>query len=190
MDQKPKEYFFYINTNECKIIKNGLDWSIATVIYIGIIHFYIDSEFIINSIMAVAIGYIISYFYFYKITYLEYSRKQIQCLMNLRYISLAIFAYRYFFKQTKNITDIKNFIKCMLYQLNENKYVFNDYLNISVFVNSMIHTLQTLIDTSDVTEDEIEAGMGRVEKYFNKSIEIFEDKDEIREWIKKHSQKK
>ena len=76
MIQKSKEYFFYSNTDKYKTITNGLNWSIILVIYCCIFHFCIeyDFDFILNIILAIAVGYIISYFYFSIITYAEIKR--------------------------------------------------------------------------------------------------------------------
>ena len=78
MIQKSKEYFFYSNTDKYKTITNGLNWSIILVIHCCIFHFCIeyDFDFILNIILAIAVGYIIYYFYFSIITYAEIKRNE------------------------------------------------------------------------------------------------------------------
>ncbi|WP_279054671.1 hypothetical protein [Bilophila wadsworthia] len=71
MEPVEKSYFFYKNTPEYKKIQNRLDWSIVAIIYTCAIRIAIDNsyEFFMNVIIAIATGYIISYFYFKLITY-------------------------------------------------------------------------------------------------------------------------
>ena len=71
MEPVEKSYFFYKNTPEYKKIQNRLDWSIVAIIYTCAIRIAIDNsyEFFMNIIIAIATGYIISYFYFKLITY-------------------------------------------------------------------------------------------------------------------------
>ena len=71
MEPVEKSYFFYKNTPEYKKIQNRLDWSIVAIIYTCAIRIAIDNsyEFFMNVIIAIATGYIISYFCFKLITY-------------------------------------------------------------------------------------------------------------------------
>lgn len=71
MEPVEKSYFFYKNTPEYKKIQNRLDWSSVAIIYTCAIRIAIDNsyEFFMNVIIAIATGYIISYFYFKLITY-------------------------------------------------------------------------------------------------------------------------
>lgn len=71
METLEKSYFFYKNTPEYKKIQNRLDWSIVAIIYTCIIRIAIDDtyDFFMNIIIAIAAGYVISYFYFKLITY-------------------------------------------------------------------------------------------------------------------------
>lgn len=81
-----KSYFFYKNTPEYKKIQNRLDWSIVAIIYTCAISKFIGCkyDFFINIIIAIATGYIISYFYFKIVTYKDIVHRE-YALKNILY---------------------------------------------------------------------------------------------------------
>lgn len=154
MNQKRKEYFFYVNTDEYKIIKNGLDWSIILIIYCCIFHFCIDYniDFILNIIVAITIGYIISYFYFYLITLkirIYQEKRAIEILSVFCFIfkenEIDIIHYT---ERIKRITEKNTYFDnwdIIVMNMNVIRYCCDIFLNKNVKTNSDIRELNEIL---------------------------------------------
>ena len=72
MNNINKQFFFYKNTPEYKKIVYYKDWSLVIIYYLIAIRIALfgndNYDFFINVFISIAIGYLISYFYFYLIT--------------------------------------------------------------------------------------------------------------------------
>lgn len=186
MIQKSKEYFFYSNTDKYKTITNGLNWSIILVIYCCIFHFCIeyDFDFILNIILAIAVGYIISYFYFSIITYAEIKRNEDSSIYIIGDVIAVFFKY-------VSYTDIyssdelnKKYTTLYTHLLFIQEKFSNTY-NIDIKFKSIINIIKTSIEDSNQNNDLYIRTNQYIIKLLSQMIFSFEDWQDILEEIKK-----
>ncbi len=185
MEPFKKSYFFYKNTPEYKKIQNRLDWSIAAIIYTCIIRIVIDDtyDFFMNIIIAIAAGYVISYFYFYLITLSDYINKENSVLIILRGIPLNIITIQIKMDKQNEIKDAYIYISSWRTTLDNMKIFFINNSDMYSNIILIIHTLSTLVETKDVTKEEILAGLERIDDKYQKIFDVFADGNEMKDRI-------
>lgn len=186
MIQKSKEYFFYSNTDKYKTITNGLNWSIILVIYCCIFHFCIeyDFEFILNIILAIAVGYIISYFYFSIITYAEIKRNEDSSI----YIigdAIAIFFKYASYTDIYNSDELNKKYTTLYTHLLFIQEKFSNTYNIDIKFKSIINIIKISIEDSNQNNDLYIRTNQYIIKLLSQMIFSFEDWQDILEEIKK-----
>lgn len=185
MEPVEKSYFFYKNTPEYKKIQNRLDWSIVAIIYTCIIRIAIDDtyDFFINIIIAIAAGYVISYFYFYLITLNNYINKENSVLKFLRGIPLNIITTQIKMDKQNETKDACIYISSWRITLDNMKIFFINNSDMYSYIILIIHTLSTLVEAKDVTKEEILAGLERIDGKYQKIFDIFADGNEMKDRI-------
>ena len=186
MEPVEKSYFFYKNTPEYKKIQNRLDWSIVAIIYTCIIRIAIDDtyDFFMNIIIAIAAGYVISYFYFYLITLSDYINKENSVFRILRGMSLNIITTQIKMDKPNEIKDACIYISSWCITLDNMKIFFINNSDMYSNIILIIHTLSTLVETKDVTKEEILAGLERIDDKYQKIFDVFADGNEMKDRIK------
>ena len=186
MIQKSKEYFFYSNTDKYKTITNGLNWSIILVIYCCIFHFCIeyDFDFILNIILAIAVGYIISYFYFSIITYAEIKRNVDLSIYIIGDVIAVFFKYASYTDIYSSDELNKKYTTLYTHLLFIQEKFSNTY-NIDIKFKSIINIIKASIEDSNQNNDLYIRTNQYIIKLLSQMIFSFEDWQDILEEIKK-----
>ena len=186
MIQKSKEYFFYSNTDKYKTITNGLNWSIILVIYCCIFHFCIeyDFDFILNIILAIAVGYIISYFYFSIITYAEIKRNEDLSIYIVGDVIAVFFKYASYTDIYSSDELNKKYTTLYTHLLFIQEKFSNTY-NIDIKFKSIINIIKASIEDSNQNNDLYIRTNQYIIKLLSQMIFSFEDWQDILEEIKK-----
>lgn len=186
MIQKSKEYFFYSNTDKYKTITNGLNWSIILVIYCCIFHFCIeyDFDFILNIILAIAVGYIISYFYFSIITYAEIKRNEDLSIYIIGDVIAVFFKYASYTDIYSSDELNKKYTTLYTHLLFIQEKFSNTY-NIDIRFKSIINIIKASIEDSNQNNDLYIRTNQYIIKLLSQMIFSFEDWQDILEEIKK-----
>ena len=186
MIQKSKECFFYSNTDKYKTITNGLNWSIILVIYCCIFHFCIeyDFDFILNIILAIAVGYIISYFYFSIITYAEIKRNEDLSIYIIGDVIAVFFKYASYTDIYSSDELNKKYTTLYTHLLFIQEKFSNTY-NIDIKFKSIINIIKASIEDSNQNNDLYIRTNQYIIKLLSQMIFSFEDWQDILEEIKK-----
>lgn len=186
MIQKSKEYFFYSNTDKYKTITNGLNWSIILVIHCCIFHFCIeyDFDFILNIILAIAVGYIIYYFYFSIITYAEIKRNEDLSIYIIGDVIAVFFKYASYTDIYSSDELNKKYTTLYTHLLFIQEKFSNTY-NIDIKFKSIINIIKASIEDSNQNNDLYIRTNQYIIKLLSQMIFSFEDWQDILEEIKK-----
>lgn len=187
--KKKKEYFFYKNTKEYFFIRLCLLMSCLIAIALTIIkicNIYICKEWdwISNLLLSLSTGYIISYFYFYLVTLSSYKDREASVLRVLRGISLNIKTIQIKMDKPNEIKDACIYISSWRITLDNMKIFFINNSDMYLNIILIIHTLSTLVETKDVTKEEILAGLERIDDKYQKFFDVFADGNEMKDRIK------
>lgn len=183
-----KEYFFYHNTEEYCTIIWYLLISISIIVSVLIIKLFeilpYKFDILLNILLALATGYIVSYFYFYLVTLSSYKDREASALRVLRGIPLNIITIQIKMDKPNEIKDACIYISSWRITLDNMKIFFINNSNMYSNIILIIHTLSTLVETKDVTKEEILAGLERIDDKYQKIFDVFADGNEMKDRIK------
>lgn len=187
--KKKKEYFFYKNTKEYFFIRLCLLMSCLIAIALTIIkicNIYICKEWdwISNLLLSLSTGYIISYFYFYLVTLSNYKDSEASALRILRGIYLNIKTIQIKMDKQNEIKDTCIYISSWRITLDDMKIFFINNSDMYLNIILIIHTLSTLVETKDVTKEEILECLERIDDKYQKIFDVFADGNEMKDRIK------
>nr|WP_294511423.1 hypothetical protein [uncultured Bilophila sp.] len=195
MEPLEKSYFFYKNTPEYKKIENRLDWSIVAILYVCIIHVAIgdDYDFFINVIIAIATGYIISYFYFRLVTYKQYIDREILSVYyiarinifinNVMNICLYIQDSNVSYKEKEIVVEIGNICRIIKSEL-ESIDILHGYVYRNLFlIHGNIINLHVGLENNPFNINEVNNCMINCKRLIDSIYEKYSDSEEIKQRV-------
>lgn len=155
-----------------------------TIIKICNIYICKEWDWISNLLLSLSTGYIISYFYFYLVTLSSYKDREGSVLRVLRGIYLNIKTIQIKMDKQNEIKDACIYISSWRITLDDMKIFFINNSDMYLNIILIIHTLSILVETKDVTKEEILEGLERIDDKYQKIFDVFADGNEMKDRIK------
>ena len=176
----PYDYFFYENTKEYKKIEENFYWAIVVVLYICALRISIGNtyEFIMNTCIAIATGYIISYFYFNLVTVSDRIRKEILLINTISEFGSIVL-------------EINNIVEKYSEDKLKRKYIdiyvllksiqdrFSEYHSADIRFKSSILILETITSYNNIPKSGFISTNKEITILYCKTIMAFKDKEDI-----------
>ena len=198
MEPLEKSYFFYKNTPEYKKIQNRLDWSIVAIIYTCAIRKVIDNsyELYMNVIIAIATGYIISYFYFMLVTYKQYIDREVLSVYCIARIDIfidkiiTICCYdkhnNVSYKEKEIVVEIGNICRIIKSEL-ESIDILHGYVYRNLFlIHGNIINLHVGLENNPFNINEVNNCMISCKRLIDSIYENYSDSEEIKQRVNKN----